>query len=103
MTALGARDMRFDKLRVFYNHPGFVEPVVDAERRRIALRLHCDETLVVPAFFALVALLLFVVGSAGANCKQEGFSWAGGRICSTACSMRRALRCRRQPRSLPSG
>src|SRR4051794_35400085 len=25
--ALGPTDMRFDKLRVFYNHPGFVEPM----------------------------------------------------------------------------
>jgi ferrochelatase len=33
--ALGAREMQFDKIRVFYNHPGFVEPM--AQRLREAL------------------------------------------------------------------
>src|SRR5262249_33426409 len=27
LKALGETDMRFDKLRVFYNHPGFIEPL----------------------------------------------------------------------------
>jgi ferrochelatase len=27
LEALGEHDMRFDKIRVFYNHPGFVEPI----------------------------------------------------------------------------
>jgi protoporphyrin/coproporphyrin ferrochelatase len=38
LDALGleAHDMRFDKIRVFYNHPGFVEPM--AQRVRTALR-----------------------------------------------------------------
>ncbi len=37
LDALGLKDheMRFDKLRVFYNHPGFVEPM--AQRVRAAL------------------------------------------------------------------
>src|ERR687898_3358217 len=35
LDALGAHDMRFDKIRVFYNHPGFVEPM--AQRVRAAL------------------------------------------------------------------
>src|ERR687898_1254429 len=37
LDALGleAHDMRFDKIRVFYNHPGFVEPM--AQRLRAAL------------------------------------------------------------------
>src|SRR5215207_9435198 len=37
LDALGleAHDMRFDKIRIFYNHPGFVEPM--AQRVRAAL------------------------------------------------------------------
>src|SRR5215207_9200207 len=35
LEALGEYDMRFDKIRVFYNHPGFVEPM--ARRVRDAL------------------------------------------------------------------
>jgi protoporphyrin/coproporphyrin ferrochelatase len=37
LNALGLteQDMRFDKIRVFYNHPGFVEPI--AQRVRAAL------------------------------------------------------------------
>jgi ferrochelatase len=35
LEALGEYDMRFDKIRVFYNHPGFVEPM--ARRVREAL------------------------------------------------------------------
>ena len=35
LDALGERGMRFDKIRVFYNHPGFVEPM--AKRLRQAL------------------------------------------------------------------
>jgi protoporphyrin/coproporphyrin ferrochelatase len=27
LDALGETDMRFDKIRVFYNHPGFIEPM----------------------------------------------------------------------------
>ena len=35
LEAIGEQDMRFDKIRVFYNHPGFVEPM--AHRVRDAL------------------------------------------------------------------
>jgi protoporphyrin/coproporphyrin ferrochelatase len=35
LAALGERGMRFDKIRVFYNHPGFIEPM--AKRLRQAL------------------------------------------------------------------
>jgi protoporphyrin/coproporphyrin ferrochelatase len=35
LDALGEQNMRFDKIRVFYNHPGFVEPM--ARRVRDAL------------------------------------------------------------------
>ena len=28
LDALGEQSMRFDKIRVFYNHPGFIEPMV---------------------------------------------------------------------------
>lgn len=35
LDALGETEMRFDKLRVFYNHPGFIEPM--AKRLREAL------------------------------------------------------------------
>src|SRR5215218_1152215 len=35
LEAIGEQDMRFDKIRVFYNHPGFVEPM--ARRVRDAL------------------------------------------------------------------
>jgi ferrochelatase len=35
LDALGERGMRFDKIRVFFNHPGFVEPM--ARRLRDAL------------------------------------------------------------------
>ena len=35
LDALGEQSMRFDKIRVFYNHPGFVEPM--ARRLRDAL------------------------------------------------------------------
>src|SRR5215217_8539714 len=35
LDALGEREMGFDKIRVFFNHPGFVEPM--AERVRAAL------------------------------------------------------------------
>jgi protoporphyrin/coproporphyrin ferrochelatase len=35
LDAIGEQDMRFDKIRVFYNHPGFVEPM--AHRVRDAL------------------------------------------------------------------
>jgi ferrochelatase len=35
LDALGETEMRFDKLRVFYNHPGFIEPM--AQRLRDAL------------------------------------------------------------------
>jgi ferrochelatase len=35
LDAIGEQDMRFDKIRVFYNHPGFVEPM--ARRVREAL------------------------------------------------------------------
>lgn len=34
-AALGATDMRFDKLRVFYNHPGFVEPMANYLREAL--------------------------------------------------------------------
>src|SRR5215208_1662480 len=36
LDALGEREMGFDKIRVFFNHPGFVEPM--AERVRAALQ-----------------------------------------------------------------
>jgi ferrochelatase len=32
LDALGERDMQFDKIRVFYNHPGFVEPMANRVR-----------------------------------------------------------------------
>ena len=32
LDGLGERDMRFDKIRVFYNHPGFVEPMAQRVR-----------------------------------------------------------------------
>jgi ferrochelatase len=35
LDVIGEQDMRFDKIRVFYNHPGFVEPM--ARRVREAL------------------------------------------------------------------
>lgn len=35
LDALGDSDMRFDKIRIFYNHPGFIEPM--AKRLRDAL------------------------------------------------------------------
>ena len=38
---LGAQEMHFDKLRVFYNHPGFIEPM--ARRVREALATFPDE------------------------------------------------------------
>src|SRR5215217_5096461 len=49
LDALGEREMGFDKIRVFFNHPGFVEPM--AERVRAALqslpRDRCDAAEVV--------------------------------------------------------
>jgi protoporphyrin/coproporphyrin ferrochelatase len=36
LDALGEREMRFDKIRVFFNHPGFVEPM--AQLVHIALQ-----------------------------------------------------------------
>ncbi len=33
LDALGERAMRFDKIRVFYNHPGFVEPMATRLRQ----------------------------------------------------------------------
>src|SRR5919107_5339619 len=36
LDAIGEQEMRFDKIRVFYNHPGFVEPM--AHRLRDALQ-----------------------------------------------------------------
>jgi ferrochelatase len=36
LDALGETEMRFDKLRVFFNHPGFVEPVARQVRDALA-------------------------------------------------------------------
>ena len=36
LDALGAPEMRFDKIRVFFNHPGFVEPMAARVRHAIA-------------------------------------------------------------------
>ncbi len=36
LDALGETDMRFDKLRVFYNHPGFIEPMAQRLREAMA-------------------------------------------------------------------
>jgi ferrochelatase len=36
MTALAETDMRFDKLRVFYNHPGFIDPMARYLRQALA-------------------------------------------------------------------
>jgi ferrochelatase len=35
LDALGERGMRFDKIRVFYNHPGFIEPMAKRLRRAL--------------------------------------------------------------------
>jgi ferrochelatase len=36
LDALGETDIRFDKLRVFYNHPGFIEPMAQRLREAMA-------------------------------------------------------------------
>ncbi|MCC7022788.1 MAG: ferrochelatase [Thermomicrobiales bacterium] len=41
LDALDVHDMRFDKIRVFFNHPGFIEPM--AERVRDALAALSEE------------------------------------------------------------
>jgi protoporphyrin/coproporphyrin ferrochelatase len=41
LDAIGEQSMRFDKIRVFYNHPGFVEPM--ARRVRAALESLPDD------------------------------------------------------------
>lgn len=36
LDALGELDMRFDKIRVFYNHPGFIQPMATRLRNALA-------------------------------------------------------------------
>src|SRR5688572_20960077 len=38
LAALGETGMRFDKLRVFYNHPGFITPMARGLREALASR-----------------------------------------------------------------
>jgi ferrochelatase len=36
LEELGEREMRFDKIRVFFNHPGFIEPMAERVREALA-------------------------------------------------------------------
>ena len=66
LAELGEREMRFDKIRVFFNHPGFIAANVD----RVAAALKS-----VPESRRSVARLVFtahsIPGAMAANCRYE--------------------------------